>query len=108
MTLRDHLVYLARAGDLAAFDILIGALPVELPASIRRAQRDIEIHRIAAGIRGELPGASCRRIAGMIAAAGAHLEGGHRGLSTCPECRWLTAAETATLAAAIGRILEWA
>ncbi len=108
LTLLAELISAARRGDLTALDVLVSALPVELPPTILRAQRDIQIREIARHIAALLPDASCRRIAGVISAAGAHLEGGRRSLSGCPACRLLTASETVALASTIMRILEWA
>jgi hypothetical protein len=107
VSLRDDLAGLARAGDLAALETLIAALPPELPAAIRRRQRDIEIRRLAADIAALLPGASARRGARVVAAAGARIEAGHSSLSGA-EFASFTSGEAAAIASRIALILEYA
>ncbi len=107
MSLRDELIDRARAGDLSALDILVGALPRELSASIRRTQRDIEIRAIATGIAALLPGASPRRISGIIAAAGGRIEAGFQRIDGSPEFAPFTTAEAAAIVSRIAPILAW-
>ena len=108
MTLRDELIERARAGDLAAFRILISALPIELPPAIRRAQRDGEIRHLADDIAALLPGASARRIARAVAAGGARIEAGFQRIDGSPEFAPFTTAEATAIASRIALILAWA
>ena len=106
--LRDYLITRARDGDRSAFEMLVAALPRELPPAIRRAQRNVEIRRLAADIGGKPPGASTRRIARAVAAGGARIEAGFQRIDGSPEFAPFTTAETAAIASRIALILAWA
>ncbi len=108
MTLRDQLVARTRAGDAAAFNLLVAALPLELPPAVRRRQRDVEIRALAGEIAALLPGASGRRVARLVAAAGARTEAGRATLGGGPGFAVLTSAEAAEIVARIAAVLEWA
>ncbi len=108
MTLRDRLAVAARGGDQAALDLLIVALPPELPPcrSTRRAR--CEIRHLADDIAALLPGASARRIARAVAAGGARIEAGFQRIDGSPEFAPFTTAEAAAIASRIALILAWA
>ncbi len=108
MSLRDELIDRARAGDLAALDVLVAALPPELPPAIRHAQRDIEIRRLAVDIAALLPSASARRIARIVALAGARIQAGFQHLGGSSEFAAFTAAESSKIGSRVALIIEWA
>ncbi len=74
--LHADLCRLARAGDRAALDLVLAALPPVLPSHVRRAWRDSRIRATASWLRSTAPGMSDRRAAALIAAAGAVVDDG--------------------------------
>ena len=105
--LRAQLIARARAGDVAALERLLTAVPRDLSSSIRRGERDAAIRRLVADMAARLPGSSKRRVAGMIAAAGRRIEAGYATLDGS-EFRSLTLAEARDLASRVRAALAWA
>ena len=105
--LRAELVARARSGDAAALERLLTAVPCELSPSIRRAERDTTIRQMVTDLSARHPGASKRRVAAMVAAAGHRIEAGHAALDGS-EFRSLTEAEARDLADRVRRVLAWA
>jgi len=104
-SLRDHLVARGRAGDLAAVELLIGALPPHLPSVTVLAARDERIRALGRALATALPGKKPHGIATMIAAAGQALDRGDR--TAARQLPSLTTAELAAVERDIIEILGW-
>lgn len=95
-----------RAGrDWRVIELLILAVPRDLPAAVLLAVRDGSIRAIGSMLAAAMPGASAHQLARLIAAAGATLDSGHR--TAARELPMLTAAELAAVEAEITAILPW-
>lgn len=102
--LRDRLVEAARRGDAEALRLLIDAVPQDMPAAVRLAARDQVIRRVADRLQAAMPQAGKRRIATIIAEAGAALDGGHAELAGID---FLDATERAWFRAELLAVLAW-
>src|SRR5262245_32122167 len=105
--LKDTLIARARAGDAEAFRMLIGALPADMPASVRNSVRDERIRALAIWLTGAISDIRPDRVARILAAAGAQLEAGHRELHG-DMMQDLTTAERGWLFAGISDVQRWA
>jgi hypothetical protein len=103
--LREALFARARAGDQHAIERLLSSYPAELPAAIKRAERDDRIRAIGRFLAATWPRTSTYRIAQIIAAAGAALDCGHRTAER--HLRTLNCDEMVGIEAEIRGILEW-
>ncbi|MGE0714094.1 MAG: hypothetical protein AB7P02_01520 [Alphaproteobacteria bacterium] len=108
--LRRDLVARARAGDLAAIDLVITALPDPLPAAVARRRRDAVIVEAALRIMGWHPGISLRSTAATIARIGEKVARGWKATTT--DAPTLTEAERREVADLLrpiidGAFLDW-
>ena len=83
------------------------ALSKDFAADVRRNERDKRIRSIAARLRAVMIGASDRRLAAIVAAAGAMLQIKDRGLDGAV-FDGLAQSERAALAADVRSVLRWA
>jgi hypothetical protein len=75
-SLRDELSAAAMSGDQDALRTLLGAMPRDLPADVRRRERDRRIRRLAGILMSLCPGWSDHRVAQVLAYAGSAIESG--------------------------------
>jgi hypothetical protein len=105
-SLRAALVSRAIAGDAAALNMLLAAIPAELPASVVRDCRDQAIRELGGMLNAMIPGISPTRLARLLADAGEALDLGHRTAERA--LPGLTSAELRAVDTQIRNILAWA
>jgi hypothetical protein len=105
--LREDILHRAFAGDPEAQRLVRRVFPVEVPADLRRAERDRRIRAAAADLWAALPGATTHRVAAILRTAGDALERG-RGLSDRSPFNALDREARTALEREIRVALEWA
>jgi hypothetical protein len=103
--LRDDLLRRARAGDARALEMLLDAVPQDLPSTVRRVARDDRIRALGAELAAMIPGLSASRCAKLLSAAGGSLDRGRRTAGR--ELPMLTTAELEQVESEISAILSW-
>src|SRR5262245_58631144 len=104
--LRDELITAALGGDGEALRKLVQAMPTDIPAELRRRERDERIRRLAGLLMAQYPGWTDHRIATVLAAAGNVIDAGATALHG-RRFDGLDDADRAYLAVEVASMLRW-
>jgi hypothetical protein len=104
--LRDELISAAMAGEGEALRKLILALPADLPADLRRQERDRRIRDMAGRLMAGYPSWTDHRVAKALAAAGSAIEAGATSLHG-PDFDPVDNIDRAYVALQISSMLRW-